>query len=194
MGMTSRRAEWTEWLAELHATTAAPRCTVERAGNRWIVRAGDVRADVPNLVGMQYVKALVDRPGEDVPAVELAGASLVDGARHELADRQTLDQYRQRVRELDVEIGEADDDADLARAEQLRMEREDLRDELGRVLGLSGSQRRFTDSSERARTAVAKAVKRAIDAIAEVEPTLAAHLRDSIVTGRVCRYDPRGVR
>jgi flavin-binding protein dodecin len=139
---------------------------------------------------MQYVKALVDRPGEDIPASELAGAGLVDGARHELADRQTLEQYRQRVRELDAEIVEADDDADLARAEALRLEREDLRDELSRVLGLGGSQRTFTDASERARTAVHKAVKRAIDAIDEIEPKLADHLRDSIVTGRVCRYQP----
>ena len=191
MGMEARRSEWLEWLAELDARDPTPpRCTVARAGNRWIVSAGELRAEVPNLVGMQYVKALVDRPGEDIPASELAGAGLVDGARHELADRQTLEQYRQRVRELDAEIAEADDDADLARAEALRLEREELRDELSRVLGLGGSQRTFTDASERARTAVHKAVKRAIDAIDEIEPKLADHLRDSIVTGRVCRYQP----
>jgi tetratricopeptide (TPR) repeat protein len=192
MGMTARRAEWIAWRAALDAATqAGPQCTIARVGNRWVVTAGSARAEVPNLVGMQYVKALVDRPGVDVPAAELAGSSLVDGARHELVDRQTLDQYRQRVRELDAEIAEADDDADLARAEALRLEREDLRDELGRVLGMAGSQRTFTDTSERARTAVAKAVKRAIDAVEEVEPKLAEHLRTSIVTGRVCRYDPR---
>lgn len=190
MGMTARRADWIEWLAELGTTQASRRCTVDRIGNRWIVNAGTLRAEVPNLVGMQYVKVLVDRPGEDIPASELAGAGLMDGARHELADRQTLDHYRQRVRELDAEIAEADDDADLARAESLRLEREDLRDELSRVLGLGGGQRTFTDASERARTAVAKAVKRAIDAVDEVEPKLASHLRESIITGRVCRYDP----
>src|SRR4029079_8358921 len=168
MGMTARRAEWIEWLATLAARPqAAPHCAVTRLGNRWVVTAGTSRAEVPNLVGMQYVKVLVDRPGEDIPASELAGSSLVDGARHEVVDRQTLDQYRQRVRELDAEIAEADDDADLARAQALRLEREDLRDELSRVLGLAGSQRTFTDTSERARTAVAKAVKRAIDAIDE---------------------------
>ncbi len=192
MGMTARRAEWVEWLAALDANPqAAPACTVQRIGNRWVVVSGASRAEVPNLVGMQYVKVLVDRPGEDVAAAELAGAGVIDGARHEVVDRQTLDSYRVRVRELDAEIAEADDDADIARAESLRLEREDLRDELSRVLGLSGSQRTFTDTSERARTAVAKAVKRAIDAVEEVEPKLAEHLRNSIVTGRVCRYDPR---
>ena len=191
MGLSARRETWLGWLAELDAPVEERmRCTVERVGNRWIVASGDLRADVPNLVGMQYVKMLVDRAGEEIPASELVGASLVDGARHEVVDRQTLERYRRRVRELDAEIAEADDDADLARAEALRLEREDLRDELGRVLGLGGSQRTFTDASERARTAVHKAVKRAIDAIGEIQPGLADHLRDSIVTGRVCRYQP----
>ena len=191
MGLAARRETWLGWLAELDAPVEERvRCTVERVGNRWIVASGDLRADVPNLVGMQYVKMLVDRAGEEIPAAELVGASLVDGARHEVVDRQTLERYRRRVRELDAEIAEADDDADLARAEALRLERDELRDELGRVLGLGGSQRTFTDASERARTAVHKAVKRAIDAIGEIQPALADHLRDSIVTGRVCRYQP----
>jgi hypothetical protein len=190
MGLTARRDEWSGWLAELDATVEAPRCTVTRAGSRWVVAMGGLRADVPNLVGMQYVKALVDRPGDDVPAAELVGAGVVDGARHDVVDRQTLERYRQRVRELDAEIAEADDDADLARAEALRLERDELREELGRVLGIGGAQRTFTDASERARTAVAKAVKRAIEAIDEIEPQLGKHLRDSIVTGRMCRYRP----
>ena len=191
MGMTVRRDEWQTWLMDLGASERSSlRCAVTHAGNRWVVTAGDMRADVPNLVGMQYVNVLVGRPGEDIPASELVGASVVDGARHEVVDRQTLELYRRRVRELDIEIAEADDDADLARAEALRLERDELRDELGRVLGLGGSQRTFTDASERARTAVHKAVKRAIDAIGEIEPKLADHLRDSIVTGRVCRYQP----
>jgi hypothetical protein len=191
MDMSARRDEWAAWLAELDRAPDVPRCTVMHVGNRWVVASGELRADVPNLVGMQYVKALVDRPGQEITAAELAGASVVDGARHELVDRETLDHYRRRVRELDAEIAAADDDADLARAEGLRLEREDLRDELGRVLGLAGSRRTFADSSERARTAVHKAVKRAIDAIGEIEPGLATHLRGSIVTGRICRYEPR---
>ena len=66
MGLSARRETWLDWLAELDAPVdERVRCTVERVGNRWIVASGDLRADVPNLVGMQYVKMLVDRPGED---------------------------------------------------------------------------------------------------------------------------------
>src|SRR5262249_49067748 len=117
-------------------------------------------------------------------------AGVVDGARHEVVDRRTLERYRQRVRDLDAEIADADADADLGRAEALRLERDELREELGKVLGIGGTQRAFADSSERARTGVAKAVKRAIDAIGEVQPALGGPLATSIVTGRVCRYQP----
>jgi hypothetical protein len=192
MQMKSRRDDWLRSLAEIEQVPGdgPARCTLDRVGTHWAVASGNLRADVPHLVGMEYIKVLVDRPGEDVPALELVGAGVADGARHEVADRRTLEIYRRRVRDLDAAIAEADDDADLGRAEQLRLERDALREELSRVLGIGGSQRTFADSSERARTAVNKAVKRALDAIAAAEPELGTHLRKSIVTGRVCRYDP----
>jgi hypothetical protein len=179
------------WLDDLGGEPAGKAgCRVEKVGSHWMVALGDLRADVPDLVGMQYLQVLVQRSGEDVPAVELCGSGVLDGARHEIADRRTLETYRQRVRELDAAIAEADDDADLGRAEQLRIERDALREELSRVLGLGGTQRTFADSAERARTAVHKAVKRALDAITASEPALGQQLRASVVTGRTCRYDP----
>jgi hypothetical protein len=190
MRLTGRRADWMSWIDRLGAERSPAVLSVERAGANWVVTSGPRRADVPHLIGMQYLKALVDRPGEDIAATELCGASVVDGARHEMADRRTLDSYRERVREIDAEIAEADADADIGRAEKLRFERDDLREELSRVLGLGGSQRTFADSSERARTAVHKAMKRAFEAIGAVEPALGEQLRASVTTGRTCRYDP----
>ena len=43
---------------------------------------------------------------------------------------------------------------------------------------------------ERARVRVTKALRRAIDAIADRSPRLAEHLRSSITTGRRCSYGP----
>jgi hypothetical protein len=189
MHLTGRHAEWLAWADDLTVERPAS-LAIARAGPNWVVTGGGLRADVPHLIGMQYLAELVARPAQDIPALELCGASVVDGARHEMADRRTLESYRQRVRELDAAIAEADDDADIGRAEKLRDERDELREELSRVLGLGGSQRTFTDSSERARTAVHKAVKRALDSITAVEPTLGEHLRASVTTGRTCRYDP----
>jgi hypothetical protein len=54
--------------------------------------------------------------------------------------------------------------------------------------------RHFTNNAERARTAVRKAIKRAIDKIDRVDATIGRHLHSSVTTGSVCSYapDPRG--
>jgi hypothetical protein len=61
---------------------------------------------------------------------------------------------------------------------------------LARALGVDDETRELSLSPERARTAVRKAIKRAVDAIAEHDPVLGADLRASIVTGTTCRYTP----
>jgi hypothetical protein len=57
-------------------------------------------------------------------------------------------------------------------------------------VGLGGRARAFPDNNERARTAVRKALVRAVAAIETVEPDLGLHLRTSLVTGTTCRYSP----
>src|SRR5262245_3633982 len=47
---------------------------------------------------------------------------------------------------------------------------------------------------ERARTAVRKALVRAVESIAAAEPALGEHLRASLTTGARCRYDPAAGR
>jgi len=54
--------------------------------------------------------------------------------------------------------------------------------------GLGGRSRAFADMPERARTAVRKALKRAIEQIAAANPIIGQHLVEHIETGTVCRY------
>jgi hypothetical protein len=61
---------------------------------------------------------------------------------------------------------------------------------LGRAAGLAGRSRTFVDDAERARTAVAKAIRRAIDRVGRTEPALADRLRDQVRTGLVCCFIP----
>ena len=75
-------------------------------------------------------------------------------------------------------------------AARARAEREQIEDELTRSLGLGGRDR-AGGTAERARVAVAKSVRRALDAIGRVEPDAAAHLERALRTGFVCAYDPR---
>ena len=48
--------------------------------------------------------------------------------------------------------------------------------------------RSFADAPERARTAVRKAIKRAIDEIAAANPAIGEHLAQRVETGSTCCY------
>jgi hypothetical protein len=75
-------------------------------------------------------------------------------------------------------------------AARYRQEITDLMAVLRSSVGLGGRTRVFIDDNERARTAVRKALIRALTAIEAAEPELGHHLRASVVTGITCRYTP----
>jgi hypothetical protein len=60
--------------------------------------------------------------------------------------------------------------------------------ELARATGLGGRARSFVDAPERARIAVRKAIKRAIDEISLANATVGQHLARHIETGTACCY------
>ncbi len=74
--------------------------------------------------------------------------------------------------------------------DQLEGEIEALGRELSRALGLGGRDRRAASASERARINVTRAIKIALERIAEHNPALAALLTKSIRTGAFCSYTP----
>jgi hypothetical protein len=153
------------------------------------VTGGAGRIDLPELVGLHYLSRLLRHPGRELAAAELSGAVEVS-VRQELLDDAAIAAYRCRIRDLDAAIDDAEADVDLVKAERLRLEREALVGELTRALGLGGRSREFSTSPERARTAVRKAIKRAIDALSDQDPVLGGELRAAIRTGTVCRYVP----
>jgi len=70
----------------------------------------------------------------------------------------------------------------------LEDERARLEDEVRRGLGRGGRSREFVTPGERARSAVTKAIKRAVGAVAAVDPALGEHLGAALVTGARCCY------
>ena len=74
--------------------------------------------------------------------------------------------------------------------DRLEAEREALIHELASAAGLGGRERRTGDARERARVAVRKAVASALSRIDEVDRPLARLLRNTVMTGAFCRYDP----
>ena len=108
-----------------------------------------------------------------------------------MADRRSLDAYRERLADLETEQAEAASYHDDERSARLEVERQALLEELGRLRGAQGRVRQFANHpAERARKAVAARVRDAIGKLAPHLPELGAHLHRTIVTGTYCRYRP----
>lgn len=165
-------------------------CT--RRGRQWRVDFGGRSAAVDDSVGLRYLATLVANPAVEIPAIDLADPQPFQTATatQEVLDEPALRQYRQRLRELRDEIDEADAVHDGERAARLRAEADWLADELRASTGLGGRTRRFTDNPERARIAVGKAIRRALDRVTEVDPVIGRHLRAAVRTGMRCSYQP----
>jgi hypothetical protein len=176
------------WLAGARGTPRA--ASLYRADGGWWVEAGQRAVLVGDLVGMAYVAALVGAPGEDHDVLELAAWTPGPGrpAADPVLDRQALASYRLRARELSALL--SDRGLDAARAASARRELAELTAALRAALERGGRVRGFPTDHERARTAVRKAIVRAVETIGAAVPDLGQHLQTSLTTGATCRYDP----
>lgn len=173
-------------------TRSPRRGLICREGRNWRVEIDDRGVLVRDLVGMAYLAELVAHAGQPISAAVLAGAGRRNAAvsSHEVVDRRARDAYATRARELAEELAQAEADSDLGRTERLRMELDALVEQLESASGLAGRPREFPNQVERARTAVRKAIKRAIDEIDGADPRVAAPLHAATTTGTVCCYVP----
>jgi hypothetical protein len=126
----------------------------------WCVgREGAVRM-VLALPGLEYLRLLVERPGVDIPALDLSAAahrSVNGSGAGTLVDQQALAEHRQRLREEPSPAGGPDD------------------------LG---------ERAEKARTTVRRAIRTALARLELHDGEVAHELRTTIRTGATCRYEP----
>ena len=185
--------------AEPSAAADAPAepasCT--REGQLWRVGWGGRSVTVRHSIGLLYLAVLVNNPGQDVPSLDLvAGLDLVSaaygavGSPQPMLDRAAITQYRERLSELTAQIEEHLAHGNRDAADRARVEHDWLVGELSAATGIGGQTRNFPDGAERARTAVAKAVRRVLARITEADPEIGDHLRQSVRTGLVCSYRP----
>jgi hypothetical protein len=178
------------------AASAPDRAAFVRSGDLWHVEFRGRSATVVDSKGLRDLATLVARPRSEVHVldlVEAAGGPARAAAGSDTGptlDAPARQAYKKRLGELQEEIEEATDHADLGRLEQLEGERDFLLAELSSALGLGGRPRATGDPVERARKAVTMRIGTALRAIEKVHPALALHLRNSVSTGRSCVYHP----
>jgi hypothetical protein len=113
-----------------------------------------------------------------------------DGDAGEMLDAQAKVAYKRRTAELREQLEEARELNQFEVVDRLEDEIETLGRELSRAVGLGGRDRRAASTSERARINVTRAIKIALERIAEHNPALATLLTSSIRTGTFCSYTP----
>lgn len=164
-----------------------------RAGDSWRIEWGERVALVVHSVGMRHLAVLLANPGTDVPAVDLVSGADAPTARmsgQPVLDETAVAEYRRRLRELNADIAEWEARDDEEAAERCRVERDWVLTELTGATGLAGRARRFPDEAERARVSVGKAIRRVLAKVAQADPALGEHLRDTVRTGMFCSYRP----
>jgi tetratricopeptide (TPR) repeat protein len=185
--MTARAKSLTQRLAQLGDDRAA----IRRQGRLWVFSVGDHQAVVAHRLGIAYLTRLLTNPYRPIPALELAAAdaAFTGSAGQPVIDGQARAAYRRRAEELTRQLADAGPGA-AGQAERLRAELDAIVGELSHAAAKGGRTRSFPDPGERARTAVRKAIKRAIDDVAAADPAIGGALRSSITTGAMCCYTP----
>ncbi len=158
-------------------------------GELWLIHsiADGKTARFRTVAGFALIQRLIETPGHEFHALDMVGAHEISTALP-MADRQTLDQFRQRLAEIDHDLDEAESFNDPSRADLLLRDREELLTSLRALVGMGGKARSGGSDSERARVRVTRAIRAAIDRMQPELPRLAEHLTARIRTGTFCSY------
>jgi hypothetical protein len=180
---------------------AGGRAECAREGRKWRVRLRDRSVLVEDSIGMLHLAVLVGNPRQDIPAADLAAGLAViagpagpAGAGQPVLDQQALGEYRVRLTLLADQISDLETAGAVEEAGRVRAERDWIAGQLAAAAGFAGRTRSFPDDGERARVAVGKAIRRALARIADADPVIGEHLRQTVHTGVRCSYWPAETR
>ena len=177
---------------------------LERERKGWFVAFGNEKEYVDDTVGMKRLVRLLKAPGRELTALDLVAGSSpgshpqqvddTDGGRghgdQEVIDDAAMRSYKERLHKLQALLQEAQEIGDQEKIDQVESEMNDLTDEITRSQGKGGKRRKMSDEHERARSAVAKSLIKARQAMAEQMPELGTHLERSLRVGAICSYAP----
>jgi TolB-like protein len=160
------------------------------SGDTWTLTFDGLSVQLTAQKGFADIARLLQQPGVEMHCLELADRPAEPGEEAPVLDARANREVRDRLRELQQEIQDADAAHDLARAERAREELDRIVEVMAGALGLGGKSRALGSAAERARSAVTWRIRSAIKKIAKAHPRLGRHLENSIRTGTFCVYQP----
>ncbi len=178
-----------------------------RRNDYWIIRYHGHAALLKSTRGLHYlavllrdperefhVKELLARPMDvSTPAMAVAAKGRVTGGLYAgvpVLDAQAKAEYKCRLNDLRQDLNQAKRFNDLQRKSEVQNELQAIADHLASAVGLGGRDRKTSSDAERARSAVTKCIKKAVQKIGEAIPLLGYHLAARIKTGYFCSYNP----
>jgi hypothetical protein len=174
-------------------TEPASRPSIVKKGDRVRIERSKQTVWVKDSRGVQLLARLVAQPNEEIHVLALAsdeGASLPESNAGEMLDERARLEYRDRLRDLEEALAEAEGRLDVGRIARLREEREALHSELARAVGLGGRARAAGSATERARVNVQRRLKDAIARVTEADADLGRYFERAIRTGTFCSFRP----
>jgi non-specific serine/threonine protein kinase len=111
-----------------------------------------------------------------------------------VSDAQAKAECKCRLNELWQDLNEAERFNDPQRKTEAQNEVQAIADYLASAIGLGGRNRKTSSDAERARSAVTKSIKKAIQKVGDAIPSLGYHLAARIRTGYFCSYVPHPER
>ncbi|WP_203715390.1 ATP-binding protein [Asanoa siamensis] len=173
-------------------TPAAGEWRLRRDGDDWRLDAGSETVRLRDGRGVRYLRALLAAPGQEIPALDLVagGAGLRVPPAEPVLDDAARAAYQRRLATLGEHLDAADRAGDAERAALVEAERTALLAELRRATGLGGRPRTQSGEAERARVNATRALRATVERVAAGAPLAGAHLRASLHTGRLFRYQP----
>jgi non-specific serine/threonine protein kinase len=165
-------------------------------GDYWKISYQGSQAILKATRGLRCLSCLLRHPGREFHVRELIAFLAETPFASRLAetdailDSKAKAEYKLRLDDLRGDLQEAERFGDDYRAARARAEIDLLAQQLAATVGLGGRDRRAPSDSERARSAVTKRIKEAINRIGKAIPLLGRHLATRIRTGYYCSYSP----
>jgi hypothetical protein len=186
-------------------------CLLLRQNDYWIIRYHGRTAFLKSTRGLISLAVLLGNPGREfhvmqllarqvdasTPSAAVAVHGCVMGELHAgvpLLDAQAKAECECRLIELRQDLNEAERFHDPQRKTEAQNAVHAIADYLASAVGLRGRDRKTSSDAERARCAVTKCIKKAIQKIGDAIPSLGYHLAARIKTGYFCSYNPHPKR